>query len=542
MASWRRAESRRGVQRRPRPFVFGSACALLGAWCCLVLARADVQASPAELFQELFTRVQREGVFADSKTFVDAVPRRAPEEILRAYRQAHARPGFELKRFVFEQFALPGQAETPFRTAAGESLIAHIDRLWPVLERAPDAPEPHGSRIALPHRYVVPGGRFREVYYWDSYFTMLGLAQSGRSDLCMSLVDNFAWLIERYGFIPNGTRTYYLSRSQPPFFSRMVALLAERGGAQVYVRYLAALRREHAFWMAGEAALRPGQSARRVVRLGDGALLNRYWDDRTTPREEAYREDLAVAERSKRPHGEVFRNLRAAAESGWDFSSRWLADGKNLASIRTTELVPVDLNSLLYALELSIAQGCRLSADAACVADMQGRAEARRAAITRYHWDADSGAFLDYAYLERKRNPQLTAATLYPLFTGLSTPEQARAVAAVVRAKLLQPNGVATSTLATGQQWDAPNGWAPLQWIAVDGLRKHGEAALARDIAQRWVNANARVFRETGKLVEKYDLRATRGGGGGEYPLQDGFGWTNGVLRQLLAQYPDLAQ
>jgi len=276
------------------------------------------------------------------------------------------------------------------------------------------------------------------------------------------------------------------------------------------------------------------------VRLLDGALLNRYWDERATPRDEAFREDEAVAAHSQRPAAEVYRNLRAAAESGWDFSSRWLADGKTLATIRTTELVPVDLNSLLYTLERSIAQGCQLTADAACVADMQARAAARREAMTRYLWSAEAGAFLDYAFLEQKPSPQLTAATLYPLYAGVSSTEQAHAVAATVRARLLEPNGLATSTVQTGQQWDAPNGWAPLQWVAVDGLRNHGEGALAREITQRWVRANARVFHETGKLVEKYDLRATRGGGGGEYPLQDGFGWTNGVLQQLLAQYPDL--
>lgn len=503
-------------------------------------ALSAAEPSPAELFDELFARVQREHVFADSKTFADATPRRAPQEILRAYREAQRKPKFELATFVREQFVLPGAAEVPFQTAPGESLIAHIDRLWPVLSREPDKAEPYSSRIALPHAYLVPGGRFREVYYWDSYFSMLGLAQSGNHALCAAMVDNFAGLIARYGFVPNGTRTYYLSRSQPPVFALMVSLLAGHSGDQVYVKYLAALRREHAFWMEGEGQLEPGQSHRRVVRLPDGALLNRYWDERTTARDEAYREDLAVAEQSKRPAAEVFRELRAAAESGWDFSSRWLADGKTLATIRTTEILPVDLNSLMYRLEQTIAQGCELAKDAACVQDMKARTSARRGAVAKYFWNPTAGAFTDYAFVERKRSSQLTAASVFPLFAGLSTQAQTRAVAAKVREKLLMPNGLATTTVRTGQQWDAPNGWAPLQWIAVQGLRDNGQAALARDIAQRWVNANTRVFRETGKLVEKYDLNQTRGGGGGEYPLQDGFGWTNGVLRALLAQYPDL--
>jgi alpha,alpha-trehalase len=498
-------ERAQGKQRRRdvrRVVWLSAAVALTFGVTCVGLARTAAESSPAEVFEELFARVQRERVFSDSKTFVDAMPRRAPQEILRAYRETQTAPGFDLRRFVSEQFALPQPALVPFQTQPGDSLIAHIDRLWPVLERMPDMSEAYSSRIALPNKYLVPGGRFREVYYWDSYFSMLGLMQSGRHDLSASMVDNFAWLIERYGFVPNGTRTYYLSRSQPPVFALMVDLLAAHSGSRMYVKYLSALRREHAFWMEGEADLKPGQSHRRVVRLPDGALLNRYWDDLTTPREEAYLEDMAVAQHNNRPAPEVFRNLRAAAESGWDFSSRWLADGKTLATIRTTELLPVDLNSLLYRLELSIAQGCEQAADSACVQDMQARTSARRAAVAKYLWNSAVGAFTDYAFVERKSNPQLTAASVFPLFAGLSTPAQTRAVAGKVRTQLLQPHGLATTRVHTGQQWDAPNGWAPLQWIAIEGLRSNGEAALAQEIAQRWVSANARVFRATGKLVE----------------------------------------
>ena len=162
-------------------------------------------------------------------------------------------------------------AESEFKSQPGRSVEAHIDALWPVLTHSPDEPVPGHSRLPLPFRYLVPGGRFQEIYYWDSYFTMLGLEESGRHDLTVDMVRNFAWLIDQYGHVPNGNRSYYLSRSQPPFFALMVELLAAREGAGAYRRFLPQLRREYEFWMDGSDALAPGDAHRRAVRLPDGS-------------------------------------------------------------------------------------------------------------------------------------------------------------------------------------------------------------------------------------------------------------------------------
>src|SRR5690606_1822138 len=259
---------------------------------------------------------------------------------------------------------LPAQAagtDIPRR----ENLRAHIDALWPLLTRRSPAPLPHDSLLPLPHPYVVPGGRFREVYYWDSYFTMRGLAESGEDTLSRQMLDNFAHLIDTWGHIPNGNRSYYLSRSQAPFFSHMVMLEA-RADPMLPARYLRQLRREHAFWMDGAEGLAPGQAHRRVVRLADGSLLNRYRDDRDTPRPESFLEDRTTAAASARPAAEVWRELRSGAESGWDYSSRWLDQSMRLESIRVTSRVPVDLNSLLHHLESTIATACRQAGDSAC--------------------------------------------------------------------------------------------------------------------------------------------------------------------------------
>jgi alpha,alpha-trehalase len=496
---------------------------------------APALASPSELFGELFARVQTERLFADNKTFADAVPKRAPAIIMAAYRAERPTTPEALRAFVTRYFDLP--PTPPARALPPLPLREHIAALWPMLIRPPLVPPRYGSALPLDHPYVVPGGRFREIYYWDSYFTMLGLVRDGQQAAATAMVDDFAAMIDRYGHIPNGSRTYYLSRSQPPFFYLMAGLLAEDEGA-AYARYLKALKREHAFWMLGAAGLKPGEAAHHSVRLADGTLLNRYWDERDTPRDESYAEDVALAKASGRPAPQVYRDLRAAAESGWDFSSRWFADGVKLGSIETTSLVPVDLNSLLYGLEQAIAEGCRHERDTACTRAFTAQAETRAAAIKRHLWNAQAGAFEDLNWRIGQQTGRLSVATLYPLFVGLADRAQADAVAATTEARLLRPGGIATTTVATGQQWDEPNGWAPLQWIAVAGLDRYGHEPLADKIAVRWVGSVASVYACTQRLVEKYDVDKGLAGGGGEYPVQDGFGWTNGVTRAFLDRAP----
>jgi alpha,alpha-trehalase len=494
---------------------------------------------PQVLFKDLFVAVQTAAIYQDEKAFADAVPNAAPQVILAQYHAAHPQSPPALERFVEAHFALPAEIIPPASTPERVSIGEHIDRLWDSLTRRTTSAPPYSSLLPLPRPYVVPGGRFREIYYWDSYFTMLGLVESNRRDLAENMVDDFAYLIDTYGHVPNGARTYYLSRSQPPFFFEMVALLASNDPAAAFVRYLPQLKAEYAFWMRGAEGLRPGSARRRVVALADGSILNRYWDERDTPRDESYRDDVDLARASRRPAAQVFREIRAAAESGWDFSSRWFADAHTRATIDTTEIVPIDLNSLLFGLENAIRAGCEREADDACARQFARRAALRRAAMDRYLWDARSGAYLDYRWTHRERIRRVSAATLYPLFVALASERQAAAVAEVAAKQLLRPGGVVTTPLATGQQWDAPNGWAPLQWIAVDGLRRYRRDSLAELIACRWMSGVTDVYRDSGKLVEKYDVVTPgRSGGGGEYPLQDGFGWTNGVMRKLMALYP----
>ncbi|WP_241668758.1 alpha,alpha-trehalase TreF [Stutzerimonas nosocomialis] len=495
--------------------------------------------SPADRYQEFFVEVQMKRIFEDSKTFADCAPKRYPEQILDAYRSQRSRPDFDLAAFVHEHFSVFEFEPREFVADPDNTLEEHIDRLWPVLTRSPTEHPPRSSLLPLPYEYVVPGGRFTEMYYWDSYFTMLGLDESGQCELMQAMADNFAYLIDTYGHVPNGNRSYYLSRSQPPVFALMTDLFEEHGIRRAS-DYLPQLRKEHAFWMDGSEVLRPGESHRRCVCMPDGVLLNRYWDDRDTPRDESYWEDVETAARSGRPPHHVYLDLRAGAESGWDFSSRWLDDPSDLSTIRTTRLLPVDLNAFLYKLEQQIARLSEIKGDHESAAHFRERADRRREGIDRYLWNEEVGAYFDYDWQRDVRRENLTAATVVPLFVHLATAEQAAKVERIVRERLLAPGGLSTTEVSgSGEQWDRPNGWAPLQWMGIRGLQHYGHHDLAIEIEKRWLMIVSDLFERESKLVEKYVLRPTaEHAGGGEYPLQDGFGWTNGVTRKLLQEDP----
>ena len=501
-------------------------------------------APPSVEFGELFDAVEMASVFPDQKTFADAIPDEPPPELMADYERQKQLPAFDLKAFVDRHFAQPPHHLDDYKRRPDQNVSDYISNMWEVLQRKPDEIEPYSSLLPLGRPYIVPGGRFREIYYWDTYFTMLGLEQDGKHVLALDVLQNIASLIDRYGHMPNGNRSYYLSRSQPPFFSPMVELIAAHDGDKVFVSYLPELQAEYDYWMDGADGLAAGSAHRHVLRLPDGTLLNRYWDDRAAPRDESYREDVETARHSNRPAAEVYRDLRAGGETGWDFSSRWLADGKDLWTIRTTAIAPVDLNTLMMHLEQVLAKAYRLKGDPDDAQRYLALADKRGAAIRRLMWDAQAGFFADYLWQDGRQSDALSAATVFPLYFGVATQEQAHAMAAALRQRLLEPGGLGTTLATSGQQWDRPNGWAPLQYLAVEGLNAYGERDLAREIADRWLRKNIQGYAAAGVLVEKYNveegLDQPGGGAGGEYSLQVGFGWTNGVLAKLMAEYPEL--
>ncbi len=479
----------------------------------------------------LFEEVQRSEIFEDSKTFVDCIPKIDPPQILAKYLNRKDKNDFDLRSFVEEYFHIPGN-NTESAISVGATMEAHIEKLWDYLGRTPsDKVNPYSTLIPLSAPYIVPGGRFREIYYWDSYFTAEGLAAAGHIDMVENLIKNFCYLIRQVGHVPNGNRQYYVSRSQPPFLFLLVDLLERYKGSDAIVYYLDPLKKEYEFWMDGTEMLTEAHPVhRRVVHVDKGKrILNRYWDDRPLPREESWQEDAEVALDEPDPR-QVYRDLRAGAESGWDFSSRWLGDKSDLRTIRTTSILSADLNALLYGLESKLSSWT----EGEVSERFAEAARKRKRNYNTYFWNDKKGYYFDYDLENKTQTECMSLIGVYPLFLELSSQKQADQVATILEEEFLREGGLVTSLHQTGQQWDYPNGWAPLQWMGIVGLCNYGHHELAEEIARRWVNLNRDVFDRTGKMMEKYNVcDLSLEGGGGEYPLQDGFGWTNGVVVAL---------
>lgn len=499
-----------------------------------------VKKSPDQRLGALFRAVQINNIHGDGKTFVDLVPNADLRKIVRAYEKEAGEPGFNLQVFIAQHFK-----EYKSSTEEASSLtditepLEYINSLWPKLTRRAD--KVAGSLIPLPHPYIVPGGRFQEQFYWDSYFVMLGLEAQGRYELSDGIMGNFIHMFHKFGFIPTGNRTYFVTRSQPPYFLQMTRLLAHRKGHYRYLlAHLPYLVMEHNFWTKDTREFLnmsiniSRKRYKRIVRMPNGATLSRYYDANDTPRPESYKEDVETGLESGREIPHVNRHLRAGAESGWDFSSRWFKDKTSINTIHTTDIVPIDLNCLLYELEMALAEAYKKLLQAPLAHFYRKRAERRRATISEYLWDEKEGFFFDYDSKLESRIDVWSLAGIYPLYCGVATPEQAARVAENIKKHFLKAGGVVTTTVDNGEQWDAPNGWAPLQWVTIMGLRRYGYDKLADTIKYRWCGANLALFQTEHKFVEKYNVvDPAAKGGGGEYKLQDGFGWTNGVFAAL---------
>ncbi len=400
----------------------------------------------------------------------------------------------------------------------------HIETHWSKLVKT-SAGARGSSLLRTPYPFLIPAGRFREAYYWDTAFGIDGLIATGRLELARMQADNFLELIRRFGFVPNGNRDYYLSRSQPPMSSRLVRAVVEATDAEIRdsgdadrAATLQAWVRERAVPLLASEFLDFWSNPQ--TRFDAATGLHHHWDALDVKRPERYSED------EEADLGKTLRDVRAMAESGLDFTILYAGpSGKNEMS----GFAPVMLNALLAQFAGDVAS----LAGFAGMQDLQDRfsglAAERRAAIDRHLWDEDGGCYRSLHLETRRRSSGIGFTVFAPLFAGIASQRQAERVLLAAQ-PLLRRGGVAgSSRFDSLHQWDGDNGWAPAQVMAVRGLRHYGFHDAARDIAARWVEALTTVFGQHGGFferinVETLDLPVRKGH---QYPVQEGFLWTN---------------
>ncbi|KAF6983791.1 hypothetical protein CFC21_001906 [Triticum aestivum] len=484
----------------------------------------------------------------------------------------------EMKAFLARYFATAGsdlvEADPPDfeaeprgflpRVASGEARAwaLKVHALWKDLARrvAPSVaarPDRH-TLLPLPGRVVVPGSRFREVYYWDSYWVVRGLLVSKMYDTAKDIVLNLVYLVEEYGFVLNGARSYYTNRSQPPLLSSMVLeLYTATGDLGLVRRAFPSLLKEHSFWVS---ELHNVEIMDNHGRLHNLSRYQAMWN-KPRPESATIDEELASKLNSTAAKEKLYHQIASAAESGWDFSSRWMSNSTDMTTLVTTFVIPVDLNTFICKMERDIAVFAKLIGEKATAELFSQASKARHTAIESLLWNSEMEQWLDYwlptdgncqgpyKWELKSQNRNIFASNFVPLWLNahnsglgpfLDEAKSVRVMRSLQASGLVCPAGIATSVSNTGQQWDFPNGWAPLQHLIAEGLLNSGSTEakeFAEDIATRWVRTNYAAYKSSGAMHEKYDVEACgKSGGGGEYKPQTGFGWSNGVLLAFLEE------
>ena len=514
--------------------------------------------------------VQMSKAFGDGKNFVDMPMKDNPdkivplltaklktnstkEQIQQVVRQYFLEPGQELQNHKTPDWTESPSILKKIKDPFLQNFAQEINNRWKILTRiiSQDVRK-YPQRYSLIYSakpFVVPGGRFREFYYWDTYWVIQGLLLCDMKDTVKGMLENFIDLVKTYGFIPNGGRIYYANRSQPPFLTLMVLEYWRATNDTAFLRQsLPYLVREYKFWMAHRRInLGPGQG------FTKSHILNQYSTPMGYPRPESYWNDAETAEAAllhnisaKR---ELYSHIASAAESGWDFSSRWFAlSGKNamtLKSMKTRKIVPVGLNSILCKVEMALAEFYGIIGNKTAGFKYSAALNQRKAAVDAVFWNEESSQWLDYDMeLQQQRKP-FYVSNIYPMWAGCHDKNKTRAASVIKSLKKLgvlnYRAGVPTSLNKTGEQWDFPNAWPPLQEIMEAALRESGASegrTLAFSLAKKWLETNYIAWKQTGHMYEKYDVNIKgKPGHGGEYNVQVGFGWTNGVVLNFLNRY-----
>lgn len=384
--------------------------------------------------------------------------------------------------------------------------LEYIDHYWKKLERY--NPHDDGTLIGLPQPYFVPSARndtgfaYEEMYYWDSYFIAQGLIGTSREGRVKGLADNLITLMQRFSVIPNSGRFYMTGRSQPPFLSSFImdTYRVEKDKRWLEKAITVAKNEYRTVWMG---TLQPNW---RQVFHG----LSRFYDINVL-------DDLAEA------------------ESGWDMTTRF--------ERQALSYLPVDLNALLYKYERDFEETSKILGYTDEAHEWSKRAMSRKAMMQKYLWDDQKGFYFDYNYMTSKHSPVFSLAAFYPMWAGMDSAETAAKVMAQLE-RFEYDGGLATSAEKPHMkspiptQWAYPNGWAPLQMIAVQAMERYGYHEDAERLARKWINANLVQFEATGEFYEKYNVvKIDEEPVEGVYPSQTGFGWTNAVFVNFCLKY-----
>lgn len=527
---------------------------------------------PSEIYCHgpLLHAVQTAELYSDSKTFVDKKLRFLPDVVLANFSQlmieTQNQPTKEqLQTFVDTNFDAEGlefQPWDPSDWISDPPFLSNVNNLelrdwgqklhegWKALGRqiTDDVRDNSDlySMVYVPNPFIVPGGRFREFYYWDSYWIVKGLLISHMNQTVRGMLDNFCQIVDTYGLIPNGGRIYYQQRSQPPMLIPMVDLYVNATGDIEFLRQkISTIEKEMEFWLTN-----------RTVSV-NGYTLARYNVEYDGPRPESYREDLNTAGNlSGNDLEEFYINMKSGAESGWDFSTRWFIndEGTNvgdIGNVKIRNIVPVDLNAFICMNVQLLSKLFSLVGDEAKSQIYRDKFLAWKEAIQMVLWNEEDGVWLDYDMLNNLQRHYFYPSNIAPLWAGCwdeASPQNSLVVDRVLnyldQSQALQfVGGIPTSMQNSGQQWDYPNGWAPLQHLLVYGLENTADPraeTLAFDIARKWLDNNFLAFQQSipNAMFEKYDVTSLGlPGGGGEYDVQPGFGWTNGVVLDFLEKY-----
>ncbi|CAG9863234.1 unnamed protein product [Phyllotreta striolata] len=517
----------------------------------------------------LLDTIQTAGIYNDSKQFVDMVQKNSQNVTLANFAALVARTGArpskeDLEQFVQENFDSEGELEpwTPpdlndnpaflnrIKDGDVRSFAKALIKIWPTLGRRVkeyvNKEQDRHSIIPLPNGFIIPGGRFSEAYYWDTYWIIKGLLLGEMTETVRGILENFVSLIQRFGFIPNGSRVYYLNRSQPPLFAPMVKLYIDSTKNITWLKKnIQFIEQEIEWWLENRTV--------KIRKCGKTYKLAQFRVQSGIPRAESYREDVETCKPFENSEKErCYNEIKAAAESGWDFSSRWLFNqngsiSTNLTTIRTSELAQVDLNAFLCLAIKDLSNFYQLIGDKKKSSEWAAVGETWTQAIEAVLYNKQDAMWYDWDIHRKQHRKAFYPSNFAPLWADVIDPSQKEtygknAVKYLNKNKITQYlGGIPTSLLKSGQQWDCPNAWPPLQDLVVRGLRNTGNSEaikLSKTLATNVVKAYMIGYDKTEEMFEKYDaVKVGEYGGGGEYVVQTGFGWTNGIALEFINSY-----